>query len=883
MKLKRLRIAQLRQFRQPLEISDFESGINLFTGPNESGKSSIVRAIRAAFFERHRSSAVDDLRPWGDSSASPTVELDFDVGDTAYSLTKSFLQRKRCELTIDTQRFEGPDAEDRLAELFGFQFATKGASRPEHWGIPGLLWIEQGSGQQVREAVDYATDHLRSALNDSLGEVASSSGDEVLERVRTERATLLTGTGKPTGPLSKVATELAETLSRKTLLEGQIATYRQQVDSLGSLRQQHAADEAERPWVRFRAELKVAEDKHASIQQLDQKLTQNRDQLTKYDDNLKLLRQQIADFEKQAQDLASREIALASAMESVEIATAAHIPLAGRQQAAESAYQQAREVLRLARQEDQRSMLMSRIQDAQSRLLVLVNAIAAAQSAQSQLADLRKLVVTSEIDKRDLSTLQKQHKDLRELEIRKAAIATRLQFELEPGKSLTLNDETISGQVERMLVSAGDLGIPGMGRVHITPGGTDLAGLSRQQSELHEAHHSLLQRIGVPSIEEAEQRNAHYQQQLIDIRQAEQALVLHAPRGLDALLTEQGEINTRVAEAQTALAKLPDAPVTPVLSQQQAESQQEGARAALDMSNLEVSNAKQVLATAEADRDNAKRERDVLQHALQDPARQLRQQAVNQRLLETNAERNALAQRVDTQAQQIAESRPEILTQDIERLRRSAEQVEKLFRVRNDEIIRLQAQLEAAGAQGLEEKGAEFAAQVERLTRRNTELSRRAEALDRLLGLLEGKRHELTRRLQAPLQKHINHYLHLLFPQANLEIDENLKPGPLTRLGERGQESGDFESLSFGAREQMGLICRLAYADLLAEAGRPTLIILDDALVHSDEQRLPQMKRILFDAARRHQILLFTCHPAAWRDLGVAPRAIDSFKTAALP
>jgi hypothetical protein len=28
------------------------------------------------------------------------------------------------------------------------------------------------------------------------------------------------------------------------------------------------------------------------------------------------------------------------------------------------------------------------------------------------------------------------------------------------------------------------------------------------------------------------------------------------------------------------------------------------------------------------------------------------------------------------------------------------------------------------------------------------------------------------------------------------------------------------------------------------------------------------MKRILFDAAQRHQILLFTCHPERWRDLG---------------
>jgi len=81
--------------------------------------------------------------------------------------------------------------------------------------------------------------------------------------------------------------------------------------------------------------------------------------------------------------------------------------------------------------------------------------------------------------------------------------------------------------------------------------------------------------------------------------------------------------------------------------------------------------------------------------------------------------------------------------------------------------------------------------------------------------------------------------------------------------------SGSFDAQSFGTREQLALLTRLAYADLLREAGRPTLIILDDGLVHSDDQRLGQMKRILYEAASRHQILIFTCHEDRWADLGI--------------
>ena len=71
-------------------------------------------------------------------------------------------------------------------------------------------------------------------------------------------------------------------------------------------------------------------------------------------------------------------------------------------------------------------------------------------------------------------------------------------------------------------------------------------------------------------------------------------------------------------------------------------------------------------------------------------------------------------------------------------------------------------------------------------------------------------------------------------------------PGCITRVGTNGAETGEFEELSVGAREQMGVVARLAYADLLQEAGKPTLLILDDALVHTDKQRLDQMKCVLY-------------------------------------
>jgi hypothetical protein len=153
--------------------------------------------------------------------------------------------------------------------------------------------------------------------------------------------------------------------------------------------------------------------------------------------------------------------------------------------------------------------------------------------------------------------------------------------------------------------------------------------------------------------------------------------------------------------------------------------------------------------------------------------------------------------------------------------------------------------------------------------------------------MLQSKRQALTRRLQAPLLKRLNHYLQLLIPGASVTIDESLRPIALSVAagGQAGQSAqgdrmGGYWDLSFGTREQISLISRLAYADLLKEADRPTLIIVDDGLVNTDAARLSQMKRILYDAATRHQILLFSCHPERWADLGAAARDVASLRSA---
>ncbi|MGO7580803.1 ATP-binding protein, partial [Rhizobium ruizarguesonis] len=68
--------------------------------------------------------------------------------------------------------------------------------------------------------------------------------------------------------------------------------------------------------------------------------------------------------------------------------------------------------------------------------------------------------------------------------------------------------------------------------------------------------------------------------------------------------------------------------------------------------------------------------------------------------------------------------------------------------------------------------------------------------------------------------------------------------------------------------EQLSVLTRLAFARLLARDGRPAPVILDDAIVYSDDDRIERMFDALHSQSRDQQILVFYCRQRAFAKLG---------------
>lgn len=881
MKLTKLRLAQVRQFRGALEIPSFEPGLNLFWGPNEAGKSTVVRAIRAAFLERYKSGVIDDLLPRGEtaSTCSPTFEVHFTSGGKEHVLSKSFFHKKRCSYSCAGKAYEGDEAEDAVANLLGFGFALKGASKAANWGIPGLLWIQQGDGHQLADPVDHARDYLRSALESTVSAVVSTTGDDLLARLKVERALLLTPeTGKPRSAYLDALNKVASLDAEITALDGQIATYHADVDRLATLREEQARDSAARPWEALRSRLDEARAALVASQQLQARLKPLVDAERNLTTSSRLLAEQLQSYAQLREAVQGRGEALAKAQAARESAEAYLAGWDAKLGEARKATEAAGAVVTAATVEDGRAALLQQLDMANAERDRLSGVV---EQAVAQAEALARHTADSAANALALDAVQLMDAilvALRELEIHQRAVATAISFDLQPGVQVALDGRFIDPSSEHRISAAASIEIAGVGRIGIVPGQSDAAELAAQVESKKQELSKTLAAFGARTVEEVRLRQERHRIATAEARTAKQLLDLTAPKGVEVLRTALAAAGSTADNAQKQLRALPPAPDIPLPSLAEAKTTLQFAQQSLQALAEHQAAAAQALAGARASQQAAEDECAKARAAIDEVQQSKREvEAQGQLALERaklEEARTALAEL----RQQIELSRPEELDLEVKRLQASLDASQTTRQQRAVQISSLEGALEQAGANGLEDRRADLEATRNSQTRRRDDRKLRADALHLLVQRMEDKRQALTRRLQAPLQARLDHYLRLIFPGSCISLREDLTPGELVR-GTGSNDTAAFSQLSYGAQEQMALISRLAYADLLKEAGKPTLIILDDALVHSDAQRLDHMQRILYDAAQRHQVLLFTCQRERWTGLGVAARELRSFVT----
>jgi uncharacterized protein YhaN len=179
------------------------------------------------------------------------------------------------------------------------------------------------------------------------------------------------------------------------------------------------------------------------------------------------------------------------------------------------------------------------------------------------------------------------------------------------------------------------------------------------------------------------------------------------------------------------------------------------------------------------------------------------------------------------------------------------------------DIARLEGTVESEGGKGLAEQAAIAQDEAEAARRRQARMAEEAATLKMLRATLEEARAETSRAYVGPVAARAKRHIERLLPDCDLIFSEELGLESVTRRG----VVEDCDNLSRGTQEQLAILTRLAFADMLLDQGKPVSLILDDPLAYSDDARLDIMTDILSDAATRMQVILLTCRDRAFRHI----------------
>ena len=868
MKVHRIRVERFRKFDKPIEVIGLEPGLNVLYGPNEAGKSTIASALRTLFLEKHNTkgeSFAKDIATAGAGSCAPMIAADFSLSGEECHASKTFLVKPRAQFTLGNARWEGSEADEELATRLGFTLAGKGASRPETQGIPGLLWIQQGTSADLEEPIEHAASSLAERLKCILGDLASTSGGQLKQALDLELGKLRTKTGRSTGLLDDTEKLLADAVVRRDALRDSTREYQGLTDSLS----RDLADEkrlnVERPWDGLEREKRAAEAQVAALEPQQRELEASRQSLRELNARRDTLHAQLEVRTNEVNALAGLRNKWAEFEASKQHVSQAMQQVESDWRNAKAARTTALAQLQVAQTQAQHEALQSEIVRCQAEISTAEAILQRAQAFQDDLTALRQQAGALQLSKKDLAQIETLDRDLRETRIQHEAVATRVVFRIKAGQSiLTGTDHVLEGDGSLRITEPLTLQLAGLGEIDIVPGGEDIARLANETSRLEEALATLCARVGVSAVADAQARFARLQDltRVIELKALERTTLLSGVEESE-WQAKLAQLRGRLNDLQQRLAGLPE--VQAAVSVEEAQRCSDDAEAAWVACEEQYETHRQTMSRADLEGEELQGRIRAAAERLEGEAAERLSQQLTRELTEAIARCDGLQERIGNAEAELARHRPDDLAADIQRLTMALDLLGRQRSTLQAAIAGKRGQLASLGAQGLDEKLAAAEIEADVLERRLVHYRLRADALTLLCSRLATKQEAAVQRLYAPLRLKLDRYLRQLFPahQVGVEID-GLRPTEITR----GKDVLGLEQHSHGTREQLGVIARFAYADLLKDAGQPTLVVLDDALVHSDAERRQQMKRILHDAAQRHQVLLFTCHPEYWRDAG---------------
>ena len=867
MKIRSIAVNQFMKYSEPTQLTGLKDGLNLVVGPNEMGKSTLLCALRAAFFDRYSSKArrIRELQHHR-NQAAPVVQVRFELDDGEYTVTKRFLKRNYARLICPNSRIaEGDAVEEELNRLLradDSSYSIKATDAPGMWGV---LWVEQGKSFIAPELTRGARSNFHQALESEVGSVLGGRrGQELPRRFESDLNEIVTPkTKKPKGQYKIISEKIDALKNDIQELQARRKEFSEDLYDLElNQRKLSELDKGDED-VHDEKKLEKAREERINLEKHGEKRNRVIAECKRLESVLKLLEadknnfKQLANsIEEESQHAIEFENKLSKLQATHSVNEINLRELQKRVLLSRAGIDQATEIHRRAK------LIFEAVQKKQE-ISRLNSILQAAEKSENRYQEDRRaaseILVTDDV----IARIRTADKNFEVAKSTLAASATAVAFHLNEGCADQVKVDGRFLQSERSSIEAVRqtvVTVTGIGEISIKPAIQNAETILVKEKEARKNLEWELKRSHVESLQQAEQVFLRRKTLLESARIAREELVRVLADSEPPFQSFQ-DLEIHIHELNTTL---------------------ETMKKNLKMDNLPSSaDARNAAERAEEETELKRRQYGKVQNKLnghQNRMNELRNE-ITRIETQNKQHRNLLEQHktllkelekktpLNIVQKQIKNSKEEhsyhknvllnldlehgpssldTLIQRIDRIKRRIKLRQSQKQDLRESITRLTTQLETKEARGLHEKLAETERSLNLVQAKKRACDRNVQVLELLLSTLRNTEQQAKQKFMQPVLNRVHPYLGHLFPNSEIKIDENLNIMDIVR----DDEQEKYDRLSMGTQEQIAVLIRLAFAELLADKGIPAAVVLDDALVYSDDRRMDLMFDILTEAEK---------------------------------
>jgi hypothetical protein len=846
-------------------------GVTIIEGDNEVGKTSLSEAIDLLLAERDDSSKqrVRAIKPVHlDVGAEAEIELS--TGPYRFVYRKRWHKQRETVLDILEPRraqFTGREAHDKVRAMLDET-------------LDETLWdaFRLKQGAQLEQAA-FAGGSLGRALDLAAGGDASGdSDDDLWERITAERERYWTPTGHAKGDRTALATQVADASARVAALEATLRSLDDDAVAVDRL---------------------CAEAKELMARQIDQQESENalvarfeaiqsrRNDVTRLEglrDTALAQRDRMRGVSNARADLTQRVETATAAVVELEAHVAGALParheLLARLATAQQSVDAVKAELRAAEATQRlatadRDYLRQQIEVAQTseRLARVTDATRRRNEAEAVLE-------SSRVDDALVTRIEAAGIEVARAEAAAATGAATITVGALANVDLEVDghlDALAAGTTRQLMVDGStEVTVPGLLSV-VVNAGAEAQALAERLAAARGAFTEVCNEGGVSDLAEARRAATERNEAARTLVQTAKS-IKDDLRDLtaDALAQKAAGLTARIARYEEERPTEPPVPSSydaaeTVALESGADLQRH--REELDRLEKDLSRARADAQTLDLDDasnkarlEQAQIAADQDQRSLADARAVASDEAIDTQLADAEATLAARTAELSEVQSQLAAHDPDTVEELLRNTRAVRARLTDQLHDNEVKVRELRTKLSLLGEEGLATQLDVAKSELTHLSATHEHVEARAAAAQLLYETFARRRTEAHHRYVAPFRDGIESLGRLVFGSTlGIELADDLSIARRTLHG----VTLDFAELSTGAKEQLGMISRLACASIVAaDGGAP--VIFDDALGWSDPRKLECMGAAISKAGRSCQIIVLTCTPGRYASVGDA-------------